>query len=176
VEVLVVFLVLVVVHGGLLSSPGVVNLGTSSAASALNNVVQINLFQSIIICVQKLDCQTFHRENNGTRVAGVYLVQHSARACCVSYLIMKTAIARDFGSSTHVLFKLILLIVVVVLIVVLIHGGGVGDIILSSLSLALALSKGILAVRVGDASSVRHFEHGYLCDSELVRTRLRKWL
>ncbi|PNP41096.1 hypothetical protein TGAMA5MH_06966 [Trichoderma gamsii] len=42
-EVLVVFLVLIVVHGSLLSSPGVVNLGTASATSALNNVVQINL-------------------------------------------------------------------------------------------------------------------------------------
>lgn len=155
-EVLVVFLVLVIVHGSLLSSPGVVNLGTASAASALNNVVQINLLQAILICVQRLDSQIFLGMKISREVVDAYLVQHSAQACYVSYLIMQTSIAKDNGSSTYILFKLILFIILVVL-VVLIHGDGVGNIILSSLSLALALSKGILSVRVGGSSSVRHF-------------------
>lgn len=79
------------------------------------------------------------------------------------------------GSSTYILLKFILVIILVILILVL-HGGGAGSIILSSLSLALALSKGILSVRVGGSSSVRHFEHGYLCESVLVRKKFEKWL
>jgi hypothetical protein len=43
VEVLVLILILIVVQRDLFSSPGVVDLITTSAASALDNVVQINL-------------------------------------------------------------------------------------------------------------------------------------
>lgn len=91
-EVVVVFLVFIVVHWGLLSSPGVVNLSTASAASALNNVVQVNLLQSILIWLKRLDSQNFPGERNG-KVADVYLAQHSAQACYVSYLTMQTVMA-----------------------------------------------------------------------------------
>lgn len=56
-EVVVVLILIVVLHGRLLSGSGVVDLGTAGAASSLNNVVQVNLLEAVLICVKWLETQ-----------------------------------------------------------------------------------------------------------------------
>jgi hypothetical protein len=57
-EVVVVLILIVVLHGRLLGSSGVVNLGATGAASSLDNVVQVNLLETVLICIKWLEIET----------------------------------------------------------------------------------------------------------------------
>lgn len=64
-EVVVILILIVVLHGRLLSGSGVVDLCTAGAASSLNDVVQVNLLETILICVKWLEVNSLPDVGNG---------------------------------------------------------------------------------------------------------------